>query len=460
MGKRRKMDIKNKKVVVVGLGKTGVDTSLFLAGRGARVFTTEDAVSDSINKNALLLKERGIKTEVGGHTERFLEDAELLIVSPGIPDTSLPVKYALAKKIPLISEIELAFSFSKSRKIIAITGTNGKTTTTSLTGSLFQNAGLSCVVCGNIGNTFIGEVDKIGPDTWIILEVSSFQMEKTVSFRPFIGCLMNIAEDHFDRHPSMKEYVAAKKHLFVNQKGNDLAVLNYDDAYCREIAGTIKHKKFFFSHGEIGEKGVYIKDNIIISNISGRREEIIDISGTKLWGKGNKENIMASVLIGLLCSITDKKVIEKTLTGFLPLPHRLEKVTTINGVTFINDSKSTNPHSVINALESIKRNSKVILIMGGKNKGSSFSSIIPHLKNRVKMIILLGETRKILEDEFKNTGIPYKTVNTLKEGVKTGIDNARDGDIVLFSPGCSSFDMFRDYKERGNVFKEAVWSLS
>ncbi len=453
------MDVKNRKIVVIGLGKTGFDTAIFLSKRGADVYITETAVSESINKNSSLLKGRNIKTEVGGHTEKFLEGADMFIISPGIPDTSLPVQYALTKKIPLISEIELAFFFSESKRIIAITGTNGKTTTTSLTGSLFENAGLPCVTCGNIGNTFIGEIDRIRNNTWVILEVSSFQLERTVSFRPFLGCLLNITEDHFDRHTSMEEYIRAKRHLFINQDEKDLAVLNYDDSHCRDIAGTIKSKKFFFSHSEIAEKGTYIKSGMIISNLKGMKEEIAEICGVKLWGRGNEENIMASVTTGMLCGITDKNVIRKTLSGFTPLPHRLEKIGTVSGVSFINDSKSTNTHSVINALESFKRNNNVILIMGGKDKGISFSGITPCLKDRVKMLVFLGETKKQLEEEFKNTGIPYKIARTLKDTVIISMENSRDGDIILFSPGCSSFDMFTNYKERGDVFKKEVQSL-
>jgi UDP-N-acetylmuramoylalanine--D-glutamate ligase len=453
------MEINNRKIVVIGLGQTGFDTAVFLSKRGADVFITETAVSESINRNSSLLKDRNIKTEVGGHTEKFLKGADMLVVSPGIPDTSLPVQYALTKKIPLISEIELAFSFSESKKIIAITGTNGKTTTTSLTGSLFENAGLPYITCGNIGNTFIGEIDRIHNNTWVILEVSSFQMEKTLTFKPFLGCLLNIAEDHFDRHPSMDEYIRAKKRLFINQGEKDLAVLNYDDAYCRNIAGTLKSKKFFFSHNELTERGTYIKSGRIFSTLKGMKEEVAEIYGTKLWGKGNEENIMASVTIGMLCGITEKNVIRKTLSDFTPLHHRLEKVGTVKKVTFINDSKSTNTHSVINALESFKRNNNIILIMGGKDKGISFSGIIPYLKNRVKMMIFLGETKKRLEEEFKNTGTPYKTAQTLKDAVRISAENSKGGDIVLFSPGCSSFDMFTNYKERGDVFKKEVQSL-
>jgi len=454
------MEIKNKKVVVAGLGKTGIDTALFLADMGARTFVTESCGGENACRNASLLKEKGIECETGGHTEKFLEGAELFVASPGIPDTSLPVRYAKEKGIPLISEIELAFSFSKSRKIVAVTGTNGKTTTVSLTGELFKNAGLPCIVCGNIGNTFIGELDKIQKDTWIILEASSFQIEQTKTFRPFLGCLMNVAEDHFDRHSSMETYAAAKKRLFANQNETDIAVLNYDDNFCRDAVGEIKAKKFFFSHSAAGRKGVHIKGTEIFSNLSGKEEKIAEISGTRLWGKGNEENMMASVLIGLLCGISDKNIIRKTMNEFIPLPHRLEKVAMVNSVVFINDSKSTNPHSVINALDSIEEKNNTVLIMGGKDKKTSFAGVIPHLKNRVKMLVLLGETKEIIAEEFRDTGIPHETAGTLKEAVHTALRNTEPGDIVLFSPGCSSFDMFTDYKERGNVFKKEVQSLS
>lgn len=453
------MEIKDKKVVVAGMGTTGIDTALFLARRGANVFVTENAVNEDIKKKASLLEKQGIKTEIGCHTEKFLEDAYLLVVSPGIPNWSVPVRYADVKKIPVISEIELAFSFSPTRKIIAITGTNGKTTTTSLTGALFKNANLPCVICGNIGNTFIGELDRIFSETWVILEVSSFQLEKTINFKPLIGCLLNIDEDHLDRHSSMKEYIENKQRLFINQCEDDLSIFNYDDTHCWNMSKTVKAKRFFFSHREIEEQGIYIREKTVISNLSGTKEEITKISGTKLWGKGNEENIMASVLIGLLCGITNKDIIDKTLHNFTPLAHRLEKVGEVKGVLFINDSKSTNPHSVINALESMEKNNNVILIMGGKNKETSFSGIIPYMEKRVKMLILMGETKRILEKEFKGTGIPYKTVNTITSAVGVSMENAHPGDIVLFSPGCSSFDMFTNYKERGNAFKKEVQSL-
>ncbi len=453
------MEINNKKIVIAGMGKTGIDTALFLESRGADVWVTENNSGEVVENNASLLQNRHIKTETGGHTEKFLEDMDLLVVSPGIPDESLPVKYANAVKIPVISEIELAFRFSKSRNIIAITGTNGKTTTTSLTGALFRNADMDCVVCGNIGNTFIGELDRVSMKTWVIVEVSSFQLEKISQFRPRVACLMNIAEDHFDRHPSMKEYVEAKRRLFINQDGTDFAVFNHDDTLCRNIASTSRAENLFFSQAETAEKGLHMDGTEIISNFNGTAKRIADISGTKLVGKGNEENIMASVLMGLICGITDRKTIERTLHEFIPLSHRLENAGQVDGILFINDSKSTNPHSVINALRSMKKQCNVILIMGGKNKGTSFSGVIPYMDKRVKMLVLMGETKNILAEEFKNTGIPCKIAGTMASAVTTGLENATAGDIVLFSPGCSSFDMFKDYKERGNVFKKEVQSL-
>ncbi|MDD3726070.1 MAG: UDP-N-acetylmuramoyl-L-alanine--D-glutamate ligase [Candidatus Ratteibacteria bacterium] len=451
------MEIKNKKVVVVGLGKTGFETAVFLSKKGADVFLTEAKGTDEIYKDASLLNKKGIRTEVGGHTEEFLQGMEILVVSPGVPDNALPVRYAENNGIPVISELELAFTFSPSDKIIAITGTNGKTTTTALTGEILKKAGIPVVVCGNIGNPFIGEIEKITKDTYVVLEVSSFQLERTKKFKPLIACLLNIAEDHFDRHRTMENYVEAKKKIFANQDKNNFAILNYDDSYCQKIASEIKADVFFFSHNRIKEKGVYIKGDYIFSNME-KPEEIINIKETALWGKGNTDNMMASTLIGLLCGIR-KEDIKEALYKFSPLPHRLEKIAEINGVLFINDSKSTNPHSVINAIDSVSNNSGTILIMGGRNKDMSFSAVVPHFKNKVVLIILLGEAKEELAREFSKAGLPLIQVDTIQEAVEKALQNASPGNIVMFSPGCTSFDMFSNYKERGDAFKKVVLSL-
>jgi len=451
------MDVKNKKIVVAGLGKTGFDSAVFLARKGADIFLTEEKATEQISKDASLLNEKGIKTEIGGHTEEFIKDMEMLVVSPGIPDDALPVRYAESRNIPVISEIELAFTFSPSKKIIAITGTDGKTTTTSLTGHIFKEAKVPSVVCGNIGNTFIGEIDKIQRETFVILEVSSFQLERIKEFKPLLGCLLNIDEDHIDRHRTIENYIGAKKRLFINQDSNDRAVLNYEDKWCRDIARTIKSKKFFFGRDEFHKQGVYLKNNIIFSALNKEKHtKVVNIEKTNLWGKGNAENMMAASLIALLCGI-DAEAIERAISGFIPLPHRLERVAEKNGVLFINDSKSTSPHSVINALESVE--TETILIMGGRNKDMSFSRIIPYFKNKVRLIILLGEAKDMLAEEFKECGVPVIKVNDVKEAVQNAFKNAKPGDIVLFSPGCTSFDMFNNYKERGDAFKKEVLSL-
>ncbi|MCM8820668.1 MAG: UDP-N-acetylmuramoyl-L-alanine--D-glutamate ligase [Candidatus Omnitrophica bacterium] len=451
------MDIKNKKVVVVGLGSTGFNSALFLAKKGADVFLTEIKATEQIHKEASLLNEKGIRTEIGKHTEEFITGADILVVSPGVPDNALPVRYAEIRNIPVISEIELAFMFSPTQKIIAITGTDGKTTTTAITGNIFKKAGIPVVVCGNIGNPFIGELENITEDTYVILEVSSFQLERTKNFKPFIGCLLNIAEDHFDRHLNIENYIKAKKKIFANQVENDFAILNYEDRYCRDITEEIRANVFFFSHKSIEEKGVYKKGNMIISNINGI-QEILNIKETKLWGKGNIENMMASILIGLLCNISPEDVRE-AIYNFTPLPHRLERIADINGVLFINDSKSTNTHSVINAIDSIEDNTEAILIMGGRNKDISFSSVVPHFKKKVVLIILIGEAKEEMAREFKNSGVPLILVNTIKDAVNEAFKNAKSGNIVIFSPGCTSFDMFNNYKERGDAFKKEVLSL-
>ncbi|HOL22427.1 MAG TPA: UDP-N-acetylmuramoyl-L-alanine--D-glutamate ligase [bacterium] len=451
------MDIKNKKVVVAGMGTTGRESALFLSRKGADVFLTETKATEQIQKEASLLNKKGIKTEIGGHTEKFLAGMEILVVSPGVPDEALPVKYAESRNIPIISEIELAFIFSPTKKIIAITGTDGKTTTTALTGAILRKAGIPAVVCGNIGNPFIGELENVAEDVYVVLEVSSFQLERTKSFKPFIGCLLNIAEDHFDRHHTMKNYVEAKKKAFINQDKNDFAVFNYNDSYCREIAREVKAEVFFFGYNRMKEKGVYAEGDNIFSNIKDI-EEIINIRKTKLWGKGNTENVMASALIGLLCDLSPEHIREAIYT-FTPLPHRLERVGEINGVLFINDSKSTNPHSVINALDSIEDNTATILIMGGRNKDMSFSSVLPHFKKKVVLIILMGEAKEELAEEFKNSGVPLILVDTVKDAVRQAFKSAKSGNIVMFSPGCTSFDMFNNYKERGDAFKKEVFSL-
>jgi UDP-N-acetylmuramoylalanine--D-glutamate ligase len=323
---------------------------------------------------------------------------------------------------------------------------------------MFKNSKLPFILCGNIGNSFIGEIDKIKEDTFVILEASSFQLEKIKTFCPFIGCLLNIGEDHLDRHFSFKNYLRAKEKVFQNQTEEDYAILNYDDPNCRKIGSQLEAKTLFFSQKKKLDKGIYKEGNKIILNLE-TEKLIFTTDKVKLTGKGNYENMMTSILSGFICKI-EPDIIQKTLNEFLPLPHRFEKVGEKKGVVYINDSKSTNPHSVINALKSIEKKSKVILIMGGQYKQVSFKKLIPLIKKQVKLLILFGTAKEIIANEIKESKIPYLFVNNLKEAVQLGAAKAETGETVLFSPACSSFDMFKNYMERGNVFKEEVTLLS
>ncbi|MCS7181003.1 MAG: UDP-N-acetylmuramoyl-L-alanine--D-glutamate ligase [bacterium] len=445
-----------KKIGIIGLGISGFDTGNFLLERGYQVYITEKNDNEEIREKANILKDKGAKVEVGKHSTEFLKDVELIVISPGIDEKIEIVNFLKNRKIPIISEIELAYRFSKSKKIIAITGTNGKTTTTTLIGHIFKKANLPSVVCGNIGNTFIGEIENINEETWIILEVSSFQLEKIESFKPYISCLLNIDYDHFDRYANMLEYLNAKKRIFENQDINDICVLNFDDYYLKKIIKEIKGKKLFFSFSKI-YPGAYYENGHIYLNLF-KKLKLLDIKNIKIQGRGNISNIMASSLISYVCKI-DTEIIKKAVESFEGLPHRMEKVAVIEGITFINDSKSTNPHSVKNSILSLKGENNIVLILGGKDKGFPYSQLKKYIKNRVKFIILLGEAKERIRKELYPLDVPMEYVNDLKEAVSLSKKISKKGDFVLFSPGCSSFDMFKNYKERGDVFKKEVLSL-
>lgn len=446
------MEVKNKKIGIIGFGITGFDTALFLSDKGAKVYVSDKGEIDRKNE----LEKRGIKFEIGKNSFEFLKDMDFLVLSPGVDERTDIIRLLKYKKIPIISEIEIAYQFCESKKIIAITGTNGKTTTVSLLGNIFKTASISHVVCGNIGNTFIGEIKNINSNTWVILEVSSFQLEKIKNFKPYISCLLNIDYDHLDRYLNIEEYIEAKKKIFVNQTKDDYAILNFDDYYTKKFLKEIKSKKLFFSFSPIF-KGIYFQGKSIYLNLK-NREKIFDIENRKLYGKGNIANIMASTLISIICGI-EPEIIKKGIENFEPLAHRMEKVVEIDGITFINDSKSTNPHSVKNALESINGEKNVILILGGKDKGFPFSKIKKYIKVKTKFIILFGEAKEKIKKELQGIKIPMEFVENLKDAVILSKKIGKKGDFVLFSPGCSSFDMFKNYKERGDVFKKEVRNL-
>ena len=452
------MDLKNKKVTVIGMGETGVDTALALKKSGADVYVTEIKNTEDMIKARSGLEKEGIKTETGKHSPQFVSDSSLIIPSPGVPLNAFPILWAKEKNIPVKSEIEIAYQLSPSKKIVAITGTNGKTTTTSLADLLLENAGIPHITCGNIGDSFIGELKKIKTDTIIVLEVSSFQLEYVEEFRPQISILLNVTEDHLDYYENFSRYVSAKNRIFRNQKENDIAILNREDAFCRETGDTLAIKKIYFSGRERLKNGISLKGKKIIYSTHDMDIEMADVSKGKLFGIHNVENIMAVCGIAISMGI-NSPVIQKTIEGFVPLSHRLEKITEIKGITYINDSKATNVDAVKRALESFPSKKRIILIMGGKDKGFSFQPLTALVSEKVKHLVLLGQTAERIKDELKGSSVPLKIVKTMEEAVTFSSQTGEKGDVVLLSPGCSSFDMFQNYEERGYVFKRMVENL-
>lgn len=436
------MDLNGKRVTVLGYGKTGEACVKNLLALGAKV-----KVSD---KNPNIYAPEGIEFELGRHSEEFVLDSDLIVLSPGVRWDEPVLETARKKGIETISEVELAYRLTDI-PVIAITGTNGKTTTTSLTAHILSSEKKIKLV-GNIGIPFIQEVFDRSSE-YFVLEVSSFQLQGTRFFRPKIGVLLNIASDHLNWHNSMEEYIEAKKKLFSNQTGDDILIYNKDDKNVLDAVEGARSRKITFSLEEKGD--IYLDGNLIRFSIPEFSDISISLDGIKLVGRHNLSNIMCASAIGLLCGISPEDI-EQAIRTFTPYPHTLEKFLEYDGITFINDSKATNPHATISALKSI--DGSKILILGGQDKGMDFSELIDEIKiAQVKHILLIGETRYKLKDLLIENGLyNFSIYEFLEEAVESAIRFAKRGDCILFSPACASFDMFKNYKDRGERFKEIV----
>lgn len=449
------MDVQGKRVLVVGLGKSGVASSLFLQSRGARVTVSDEKSQEQLRNEIPALLDKGIVVETGKHGERTFRDQDLIVVSPGVPNNVPALLNARKQGTPIIGEIELAARYLQGQ-VIAITGSNGKTTTTTLTGEVIAAGGLQSLVGGNIGTPAITFVDQSSSSTWVVLEISSFQLETIETFRPHIAAILNITPDHLDRHGSMDAYIAAKARIFENQTDKDLAVLNMDDPTCVGLGQNLKPQVFWFSRKQEIEHGAFVRNGkIIFRNARGERE-IMPVDEITLKGAHNLENVLAAVAMGSLAGVEPAKI-RRAVKDFKAVEHRLEYTATIHGVQYFNDSKATNVDATIKALESFP--GKIHLILGGKDKGSDYSVLNDLLKTRVKRVYTIGAAAQKIEPQIAGAA-EIISAGTLDQAVRKASEFAQSGDIVLLAPACASFDQFQSYEHRGRAFKEAVHALA
>ena len=457
------MDLKDKRVLVVGLGKSGVASALFLKSRGARVTVSDTKPEAELRNEILLLLEHGVTVETGGHGDRTFRGQDLIVVSPGVPYDAPQLVQARSLGEKVIGEIELAARFFPG-PIAAITGANGKTTTTTLAGEILAAANVPVLVGGNIGTPAITFVDQVRPETWVVLEVSSFQLETIVDFHPRIAVILNITPDHLDRHKTFANYVNAKARIFENQGPKDFTVLNADDATTAALHDRSRAQIIHFSRKKEVDRGAYVRDGRIFFRnperpaTSDQRPvvEIMLLSEIPLKGAHNLENVLAAISIGMLVGCAPEKI-RQAVQNFKAVEHRLEFVAKVAGVDYYNDSKATNVDATIKALESFPAN--IHLILGGKDKGSDYTLLNDLLRARVKRVYTIGAAAAKIESQIHGAA-EIDHAETLENAVQHAAAAAVAGDIVLLAPACSSFDQFQNYEHRGQAFKEAVQSLA
>ncbi len=452
------MELKDKRVLVVGLGKSGVASALFLKARGARVTVSDTKSGDELRNEIPVLLDHGITVETGGHGERTFRGQDLIVVSPGVPVDAPLLAQARSWGEAVIGEIELAAQFLPG-PIVAITGSNGKTTTTTLTGEILAAGGLPTLVGGNIGTPAISLAERATPETVIVLEVSSFQLETIQTFRPRVAVVLNVTPDHLDRHRTFEVYVDAKVRVFENQQSSDFAVLNADDPTCVAMAARTRAQVFWFSRQKEVKRGVWVREgNILFRDGAGLQEkaqrEIMLASEIPLKGAHNLENVLAAVCAGALMGCAPEKI-RQAVRDFKAVEHRLEYVATIRGVDYYNDSKATNVDATIKALESFPAN--IHLILGGKDKGSDYTVLNDLLRQRVKRVYTIGAAAAKIESQIKGAEVVH--AETLENALRKANAVAQPGDVVLLAPACASFDQFKNYEQRGQVFKEIVRGL-
>jgi UDP-N-acetylmuramoylalanine--D-glutamate ligase len=451
------MDLKNKRVLVVGLGKSGLSAAMFLRAQGARVTVSDTRSAVALAKEIPALLEAGIMVESGGHGLLTFRRQDLIVVSPGVPMETPEVKQVVAFGLPVIGELELASRYLQGR-VVAITGSNGKTTTTTLVGKIFADAGVPTLVGGNIGLPVIDLVAKSGPTTVSVLEVSSFQLETVEEFHPWIAVVLNITPDHLDRHGSFESYAAAKARITERQTAEDFLVLNAEDKAAQMVALKTKAQIFWFSGRRPIKQGAFVHGESIlfVAREGAKAEPVMPISDIHLKGSHNVENVLAAVCAARLAKIPVESI-RTSVAGFAAVEHRLELVKVVNGVEFYNDSKATNVDAAMKAVASFAGG--IHLILGGKDKDSDYTSMSGMLKERVKIVYTIGSAAEKIERELQGV-VKIVSAETLQVAVAKAAKAATAGDVVLLSPACSSFDQFENYEQRGRVFRQLVNELN
>ena len=453
------MELKNKRVLVVGLGKSGLAAAMFLREKGARVTVSDSRSMAALEKEIPALLDAGIMVEAGGHGLLTFRRQDLIVVSPGVPYDTPELKQTRDLNIPgleIIGEVELASRFLQGR-IVAITGSNGKTTTTALTGKIFADAGLPTLVGGNIGTPVIDLIQRSTPETWSVLEVSSFQLETIAQFRPYISVVLNITPDHLDRHGSFENYAAAKARITENQTADDFLVLNAEDKPTQMVATKTRAQIFWFSSRRPIKQGAFVHGESIafVPREGGKAEPIMPVAEIPLKGAHNVENVLAAICAARLAGISAESVRE-SVRSFKAVEHRLEFVATVRDVSFYNDSKATNVDATKKALEAFP--SAIHLILGGKDKDSDYTELADLIRARVKTVYTIGSAAEKIEQHLKGTA-KIVSAGTLDAAVRAAAEGATTSDVVLLAPACASFDQFENYEHRGRVFKEIVNQL-
>jgi UDP-N-acetylmuramoylalanine--D-glutamate ligase len=448
-----KLELKGKRVLVIGLARTGIATALFCAERGAVVTATDTRSADELGECVPKLRDAGVHVQLGGYSDAILHEQELVVPSPGVPaDSPLLVK-AHELKMTVWSEIELAYRFLHGR-LIGITGSNGKTTTTSLVDHILRHAGLSAVLAGNIGTPLIAQLKETSATTITVAELSSFQLELIETFRPSISVLLNLTPDHLDRHKTFSAYAAAKARIFENQIEEDSAILNLDDTASLEIAPS-RPQVFWFSRKTNVEQGAFVRNGKLIFRRNGQEEEILDRDEIPLPGAHNLENVLAATISARLAGAQSTQISE-AVRSFAGVEHRIEFVAEIHGVRYYNDSKATNVDATLKALEAFP--GRIIVILGGKDKDSDYTQLRAALREKAILALLIGSAAEKIEKQIEGS-VAVRRSETLESAVTFAAQAAHSGNIVLLAPACASFDQFQNYEHRGRVFKELVHQL-